>query len=286
MKAATALTSVLFLVLLVSVASATTGYFESGAAGINPSCTQSEPCADPFAYLSNNTFDEYLLASGEYTVDSAVVLTKPFTLRKWRERDENEPVVLTSFGSKLFYLDMQQPLTGSVTWSFQDIIMQCSNGYAIDMFDGGDGQAHLELHNVTIRNSGGGVIVWNHMLETNNLIISNISCQSGEPLAVLYSNWTFTDVTLLNNCLGGDYVSVAYVAGTEESTYFCAIPCNSSECDCNHLPLVSWNVSSELLDLTSSEAVAFYHYRIYFERYIGSHKTVRMRSWPSRRRLH
>ncbi|KAL6066184.1 hypothetical protein QOT17_009775 [Balamuthia mandrillaris] len=252
---------------------------------------------------------------------------------------------------------MQQPLTGAVTWSFQDIIMQCSNGYAIDMFDGGDGQAHLELHNVTIRNSGGGVIVWNHILETNNLIISNISCQSGEPLAVLYSNWTFTDVTLLNNCLGGDYVSVASVAGTEaissggslvfsnnrgssdgavldiggstfvldrtqvsffdntasigslvllsgsewlstgqilfqtnsagsliqtasgsgfqsllplqmldnvlfnpdapfdleESTYFCAIPCNSSECDCNHLPLVSWNVSSQLLDLTTSE---------------------------------
>ncbi|KAL6043235.1 hypothetical protein QOT17_023999 [Balamuthia mandrillaris] len=357
MTAATALTSVLFLVLMVSVASAKTGYFETGAAGLNPSCTQSEPCADPFAYLSNNTFDEYVLASGDYTVDSRVVLTKSFTLRKWRARDENEPVVLTSFDSKLFYLDMQQPLTGLVSWSFHDIIMQCSNGYAIDMFDGGDGHAHLELHNVTIRNSAGGVIVWNLLLETNNLIISNISCQSGEPLCVLYSNWTFTDVTLLGNCLGGDYVSVAYVAGTEaissggslvfsnnrgssdgavldiqgstfvldrthvsffnntasigslvllsgsewrstgqilfqsnsagsliqtasgsgfqsllplqmfddvlsnpdapfdleESTYFCAIPCNGSECDCNHLPLVSWNVTSELLYLTSSE---------------------------------
>ncbi|KAL6060795.1 hypothetical protein QOT17_013272 [Balamuthia mandrillaris] len=225
--AATGLCMLSVVVLWCSLVAAETGYFEIGGSGTE--CTQSQPCADPFQFFAS--FDEYVLAPGQYTFSSTVSLSnQTFLLRTWQGKGGSEPVVLTGTGiSVCFTIASPWYAATTTTWTFEGVVMECPHGTVFNLAAEIYYPPTLELEDVTFRNAHSALRVYytapqetereqpligerdpstTFRVETTNVVVQGHSCLAGNPPMWLQGvEWTFQDVNFLNNCHGIPYPS-------------------------------------------------------------------------------
>ncbi|KAL6055365.1 hypothetical protein QOT17_016815 [Balamuthia mandrillaris] len=213
------------VVLWFSLVAAETGYFEVGGSGTE--CTQSHPCADPFQFFAPvASFDEYVLAPGQYTFSSTVSLSnQTFLLRTWQGKGGPEPVVLTGTGvSVCFTIDSPWYAATTTTWTFEGVVMECPHGTVFYLAAEIYYPPTLELKEVTFRNAYSALRVHytapqvtareqqligkrdpftTLRVVTTNVVVQGHSCLQGYPPMWLEGvEWTFQDVNFLNNCHG------------------------------------------------------------------------------------
>ncbi|KAL6053244.1 hypothetical protein QOT17_018079 [Balamuthia mandrillaris] len=301
--------------------SAPTGYFQVGATGSDQDCPQDNPCADPFPYLAAHAFDEFVLAAGEYTFSSTVSFSQSVSIRKWREQQNDDPVVLRGqTGGSPCFINFFPYSAKNI--SFNGVTVECE----------GNPLQLVSDHPI------GGLVGNPFTVKTTNLVVFNVSCASsndrigrsidggvlsfrdntiiggsGTLLYLLYSDFTTDHVEFVGNTVGGSiarvqaptkwlssglmlfrqntgdslFLLLAYYpeefliffslvplqlednqldSGTfadtsVEDKTICVIPCNSIEpgfCDCNDLPLVSWNIPNLLPPPSSSPSLVHF----------------------------
>ncbi|KAL6041138.1 hypothetical protein QOT17_025066 [Balamuthia mandrillaris] len=186
-----------------------TGYFQPEATGTDPSCPEENPCPSPFPFLASATFDEYVLAGGEYTFYETIPTTQNLTIRRWWEREEKAETVLIGRvgGGTTPCFALSEDGTLPLRLAFSGFTIRCK-GMAFYFHT--SPPLSVEMKDIAIRSSNGGISMLTDTypdmlsLSTSNLFVQDISCTPVENLAFRLERvqWTFKDVSFVNNCLG------------------------------------------------------------------------------------
>ncbi|KAL6066166.1 hypothetical protein QOT17_009759 [Balamuthia mandrillaris] len=215
-------------------ASAQTGYFKQGASGQDPDCPETNPCADPFSFISLGDFSEYVLAAGTYAFTSTVYFSSSFTIRKWVEKGEQQPVLLlgqttivlnnTSATSTGGFITFQRFRTSSVLSLYHsDMITDLTTVEFLD----NDVEAMVVLKGSNWRSTG---LV---SFERNSAsVVFDIYSADGRDTQ-LYS---LIPLRMVDNQFG-------YTFSTASTSDLCVLPCNDESpeyCDCIYQSLISW----------------------------------------------
>ncbi|KAL6053241.1 hypothetical protein QOT17_018076 [Balamuthia mandrillaris] len=186
-----------------------TGYFQPGATGTDPSCPEEDPCPSPFPFLASATFEEYVLAGGVFTFYETIPTTQNLTIRRWWEREEQEETVLIGRvgGGTTPCFALSDDGTLPLSLAFSGFTIRCKG---VAFYFHTSPPLSVEMKDIVIRSSNGGMFMRTDMypdmlsLSTSNLIIQDISCTPVENLAFRLERvqWTFKDVSFVNNCLG------------------------------------------------------------------------------------
>ncbi|KAL6073511.1 hypothetical protein QOT17_004818 [Balamuthia mandrillaris] len=173
---------ILFSVLTTAMVHAQTGYFTPDGRGVLDSCTNKEPCGNLTGALLLQEFEEYVLASGQYALESPILFFRPTTIRNWRELQmPGQPLISsTIFLPACFAIDAPQYLEDMVQLILQGVILECEGSTAIDLL-ALPMPARVELMDVTIRNSVNGLVASHDEPEAGrlgfNLFLSNFKVQ-------------------------------------------------------------------------------------------------------------
>ncbi|KAL6066172.1 hypothetical protein QOT17_009765 [Balamuthia mandrillaris] len=204
------------LLLCVVVAWAQTGYFNPEATNAGSNCPQTDPCADPFPLLAENVFEEYRLATGEYTFSTSVLLSQSLVLRKWT--GAGDVILKGQTGTQpCFTLPPSSGLPMNLM--FRNIIVECG-GMAFDFSS--NHTLDVEMTNVTVRNSGGGVKITGnetvaHRFVSTNLELSNLDCVDNGESALYLSDmeWTFNNLRIVSivSCSHGGFLQKVQAKG-------------------------------------------------------------------------
>ncbi|KAL6066171.1 hypothetical protein QOT17_009764 [Balamuthia mandrillaris] len=186
-----------------------TGYFQPEATGTDPSCPEENPCPSPFPFLASATFDEYVLAGGEYTFYETIPTTQNLTIRRWWEREEQaETVLIGRVGGGITpCFTVSEDGTLPLSLAFSGFTIRCK-GMAFYFHT--SPPLSVKMKDIAILSSNGGISMRTDTypdilsLSTSNLFVQDISCTPVENLAFRLERvqWTFKDVSFVNNCLG------------------------------------------------------------------------------------
>ncbi|KAL6041139.1 hypothetical protein QOT17_025067 [Balamuthia mandrillaris] len=191
-------------------------YFNPEATNAGSNCPQTDPCADPFPLLAENVFEEYRLATGEYTFSTSVLLSQSLVLRKWT--GAGDVILKGQTGTQpCFTLPPSSGLPMNLM--FRNIIVECG-GMAFDFSS--NHTLDVEMTNVTVRNSGGGVKITGnetvaHRFVSTNLELSNLDCVDNGESALYLSDmeWTFNNLRIVSivSCSHGGFLQKVQAKG-------------------------------------------------------------------------
>ncbi|KAL6053239.1 hypothetical protein QOT17_018075 [Balamuthia mandrillaris] len=205
------------LLLSVVVASAQTGYFSPEATNDGPNCPKTDPCAYPFVFMEANVFEEYRLDAGEYPFLTSVLLSQSLVLRKWT--GAGDVILKGQTGTEPCFTLSPSPVS-PMSLMFSGIIVECE-GMAFSFSS--NHTLDVEMTNVTVRNSGGGVKITrenevvNHRFVSTNLELSNLSCVGNDESALYLSDmeWTFNNLRIVSvvGCSHGAFLQQVQAKG-------------------------------------------------------------------------
>ncbi|KAL6071244.1 hypothetical protein QOT17_005829 [Balamuthia mandrillaris] len=159
-------------------------------------------------------FEEYILAAGEYSITSTVSLGNSVT---YRGKAGEEPAVIRGSDTNEGCFRFQQQGNTVYNIAFHHLVIECSSDTAFVLHP--SAPLSVELRDVVIQNSFGGFILNTFRTELSRLDMTNVlvrgtGCGEGlfsEPLHLINVDWTFENVSFIENCVKDNDTTIAVV---------------------------------------------------------------------------